>query len=190
MAKEIDNLNHPGSARGNPDIVEAGRGTRFQPGQSGNPSGRPSTKVLTEALRRNLASPIPAALVSELSQPSTATYADVIAARLIRLAADGNIAAIREVYERTEAKPPKEVVERRDFYDGQPTELVVTYEELEGNAADRAFREELLQLALHAEDETIKQAATDLQTLLQGKEKQFLKRIADGASARAEEIIP
>jgi len=61
-------------------------------------------------LRKGLASAIPAELASELELPSDSTFAEAIAARLIRLAAAGQIPAIREVYERTEGKPPKEGV--------------------------------------------------------------------------------
>jgi hypothetical protein len=70
----------------------------------------PRDSRLTEELRKGLESPIPAKLASELGLPSHSTFAEAIAARLIRLAAAGQIPAIREVYERTEGKPPKEVV--------------------------------------------------------------------------------
>jgi len=110
MSNDNHNPKIPGYPRGNPDIVQAGKATRFAPGRSGNPSGRPSTRVLTEELRKGLASAIPAELASELRLASDSTFAEAIAARLIRLAAAGQIAAIREVYERTEGKPPKEVV--------------------------------------------------------------------------------
>jgi len=36
--------------KGNPTIAELGKNTRFQPGQSGNPSGRPRD-LLTEEIR-------------------------------------------------------------------------------------------------------------------------------------------
>jgi len=110
MSNDNHNPKIPGYPRGNPDIVEAGKATRFAPGRSGNPSGRPCTRVLTEELRKGLASAIPAELASELELPSDSTFAEAIAARLIRLAAAGQIPAIREVYERTEGKPPKEGV--------------------------------------------------------------------------------
>lgn len=40
-----------GGNRTTRDLVEAGYATRFQPGQSGNPSGRPSTKLLRNIAR-------------------------------------------------------------------------------------------------------------------------------------------
>ena len=49
---------------------------------------------------------------------------EAIAARLIRLAAAGQIPAIREVYERTEGKPPKDVV----FEDEKTQLLKVLFE--------------------------------------------------------------
>jgi hypothetical protein len=113
----MNNDNHPknpATPLGNPDIVEAGRRTRFAPGQSGNPSGRPCTSLLTGMLRNLLPLPIPAQLARELDLPSTSTWAEAIAMRLLRDAANGNIAAIREIYDRTEGKPPKEVVTDED----------------------------------------------------------------------------
>jgi hypothetical protein len=34
-----------------PDLVEAGKNTRFKPGQSGNPQGRPRTKIFRDIAR-------------------------------------------------------------------------------------------------------------------------------------------
>lgn len=38
----------------NPNIAEHGRNTRFKPGQSGNPKGRPRVPTLTEQVRAKL----------------------------------------------------------------------------------------------------------------------------------------
>jgi Family of unknown function (DUF5681) len=36
-------------------IVELGKGTRFQPGQSGNPNGKPKWRLLSDTYRAKLA---------------------------------------------------------------------------------------------------------------------------------------
>ena len=167
MSNEKQNPGNPGSAPGNPDIVEAGKATRFRPGQSGNPSGRPPTKLLTEGLRKRLDSPIPAQLASELGLLSEATFAEAINARLSRDAANGNIAAIHVVYERIEGKPPKEVVcdEQKNVV------LRVIYDTNTGQSTDQ-----IAQLASRAEDEEIKTAATALEILL--------RKAAEGPDAK------
>jgi len=135
--------------------------------------------VLTQALQNSLASPIPAQLARELDLPPTSTYADALAARLIRDATNGNIAAIREVYDRTEGKPPKEVV----FDDKKNVVFSVVYEKtIAGLSAH------LDQLASRVEDEEIKTAATRLKMLLrkvpEGSDaKKWLEQTAGGASA-------
>lgn len=66
----------------------------WQPGQSGNPGGGPKTRNLLKALR--------AAIEKEYDG---VTGAEMIAGKLMELVADGNVHAIREVYDRTEGKP-------------------------------------------------------------------------------------
>jgi len=56
-----------------------GSGTRFRKGVSGNPGGRPRTRVLSEALRAQLGEIKP-------SDPSGRSYAEVVAANLIEIA--------------------------------------------------------------------------------------------------------
>ncbi len=169
MPNENDNPKNQEFTRGNPHIVEAGKATRFAPGRSGNPSGRPSTRVLTEELRKGLSSPIPDALASELGLPSDSTFAEAIAARLIRLAAAGQIPAIREVYERTEGKPPKEVV----FDDEKAVDINVIFEKLMGESpVNSTLPFQLAELASKTDDQEIKKAATALETLLRQRTKE------------------
>jgi hypothetical protein len=73
-------------------------GNRFKKGETGNPSGRPKLTKLTEALREQLAETSPDA--------PEETIAEQIARALIIEAKLGNIAAIREVFDRSEGKAP------------------------------------------------------------------------------------
>jgi hypothetical protein len=70
----------------------------FKPGQSGNPAGRPKSITLSDALRLELAKVFP-------GDTQERTFAEVIAQRLVRSAATGNILAAKEIADRTEGKP-------------------------------------------------------------------------------------
>lgn len=77
----------------------------FQPGQSGNPNGRP--KSISDALRRALKQVDP-------QDPAGRTLAEIIAAQLIHLATKGRggnirIRAIQEITDRVEGKPRQSV---------------------------------------------------------------------------------
>lgn len=76
-------------------------GKQFPPGVSGNPNGRPKLTKLTEALREQLAETNPDA--------PEETIAEAIAKTLIKLAIAGDVAAIREVFDRTEGKPKQAI---------------------------------------------------------------------------------
>lgn len=61
----------------------------FQPGQSGNPAGRPKSKPISDRLRAAL----------------EAGDADVIASKLLEGAKQGEISFIKEILDRIEGKP-------------------------------------------------------------------------------------
>ncbi len=157
MSNDNQNAKNPGSIPGNPDIVEAGRATRFTPGRSGNPSGRPSTKILTDELRKRLVAPIPTDLATELSIPTDSTYAAAVVTRLLRLAAAGQIPAIREIYERIEGKPPREEIPD----DKTGFDVRVCYAPPLGG-----LRTELAELASTTDDEEVRRTAGALEMLL------------------------
>ncbi len=73
-------------------------GNRFEKGTSGNEKGRPKLTKLTEALRQQLGEISPHA--------DEQTIAEQIAKTLIKLALSGDIAAIRECFDRAEGKAP------------------------------------------------------------------------------------
>lgn len=81
--------------RGNPDKTKP---FRFQPGQSGNPSGRPRKPeaILSEAIRKQLAE----------MHDNEKTKAEAVASRLIQEAilSESPVPAIKEVGDRSEGK--------------------------------------------------------------------------------------
>ncbi len=72
-------------------------GARWQPGQSGNPKGRPKGVTLSDALRKMLAEQAPG--------KTEQTYAEVIARALCKQAVKGNVLAAKEVADRVEGRP-------------------------------------------------------------------------------------
>jgi hypothetical protein len=86
-------------SRGKP--FEKGNPHAFQPGQSGNPNGRPKRTKLSEALLVKLAEDSPDA--------GEATVAEAVADALIKRALIGDVQAIREIGDRTEGRPKQAV---------------------------------------------------------------------------------
>jgi hypothetical protein len=83
-------------------------GNQFPKGVSGNPNGRPRLTKLTESLRRLIAETNPHA--------HEETIAETIAQTLVTMALAGDIAAIKEVADRTEGKP-KQAIDLDVFQD-------------------------------------------------------------------------
>jgi hypothetical protein len=81
----------------NGDSVRGDYATRWKPGQSGNPGGRPKRMPLTDVTREKLPQKIP-------DDPQGRTYAEAIVDKLIAMAIGGDIAAIRELHDRAEGK--------------------------------------------------------------------------------------
>jgi hypothetical protein len=70
----------------------------FKPGQSGNPKGRPPTRGLLVHLRKQLEDATKGLPAEEL-----------IAKKLVELAKAGDLAAIRECFDRVEGRPKQSV---------------------------------------------------------------------------------
>jgi hypothetical protein len=83
--------------RGNPQISELGKATRWQPGISPNPGGRPKSKPVTEAYNR-----IGLLTSEEFSLFKPATMFEVMALKMF--VADGQtmVPAVREITNRIE----------------------------------------------------------------------------------------
>jgi len=88
-------------SKGNPAIVELGKATRFKPGESGNPLGRPRD-VVSVSLRRLLAEPCP-------QYADGRTWAEAISVTICNLALRGNVHAAQEICDRTEGKPAQAI---------------------------------------------------------------------------------
>lgn len=73
---------------------------RFIPGNSGNPSGRPKTRLLSEAYREQLA---------DAMDRGDKTYAQGIARVMVEKALHGDVYAASHLSERTEGKAPQAV---------------------------------------------------------------------------------
>jgi hypothetical protein len=102
MAKTTDKnkpiVKETGNKRGNGQFAPGNKiGNRFQPGVSGNPAGRPKARTLSEDLRVRLREQYPGR--------TDATYQRMIAEKLVDEGVAGNMAAIREIFDRTEGKP-------------------------------------------------------------------------------------
>jgi len=77
-----------------------GAGTRWKKGSSGNPGGRPKSRLLSEALRTRLAEVKP-------DDPAGRTYAEVVAQNLIEIACSegpGAVHAANEIADRLEGR--------------------------------------------------------------------------------------
>ena len=66
---------------------------QWKPGQSGNPSGRPKKKPLTDALQR---------VLNKLSEQD----AEVLVSEIVKRMATGDVGAFKEVADRVEGKVP------------------------------------------------------------------------------------
>jgi hypothetical protein len=73
--------------------------TRWQPGQSGNPKGRPRTKPLTDRLREAI----------EAVDDEGRSVADRIVEKWIERASGGDVMALKEMLNRLEGKAPLRV---------------------------------------------------------------------------------
>jgi hypothetical protein len=77
---------------------------KWQPGQSGNPSGRPHARPITDRYVQILETLLPDELRKSLRLPKGATYGDGIALAQARQAIKGKTEAAREIREAIEGK--------------------------------------------------------------------------------------
>src|SRR3984885_4013620 len=106
-----------------PDV---GKPYRWKKGQSGNPSGRPKSKTLSDAYKSKLEEPV-------ANDPEGRTWAELIAEAQVRDAVRGNVQAAREIADRTEGRA-RQAIEFEDKTLANAFERM-TREELEKYAA-------------------------------------------------------
>ncbi|GAA3758461.1 DUF5681 domain-containing protein [Terriglobus aquaticus] len=92
---------------------------RFQPGQSGNPSGRPKKAPITDYLREQLDRAIPAGMLDKLRPEersflgelfgTSPTFGHMVAFKTIQQACKGDVFALRELLDRVEGKVTRTV---------------------------------------------------------------------------------
>lgn len=112
-------------------IKEFGIKTRFQPGVSGNPGGRPKTRILAEML---------AAIGNEVEPKSGKVFFQIAAEALLRKVFRGNIAAFKEFADRIDGRATQHVELSGGLQmQGGESEFSAKYA-----AADPAAREQMM----------------------------------------------
>lgn len=107
-----------------PDV---GKPYRWKKGVSGNPSGRPKSKTLSDAYKHKLEEIVP-------NDAEERTWAELIAEGQIRDAVKGNVQAAREIADRTEGRA-RQAIEFEDKTLSNAFERMST-QELEAYARD------------------------------------------------------
>ena len=104
---------------------------QWQPGQSGNPGGRPKRKAITEELMNHADRPVTAEVAKQLGLPEEMigwTYAQATSEMVWRRAMQGDPAAVDKIADRLEGKAQQSV--ELTGADGGPIQLVRKYERL------------------------------------------------------------
>ena len=128
--------------RGNPKIAEAGKATRFIPGQSGNPKGPPLAKVQLWNYVRIFLDMTPEQIktireTGRVKMPSeskvkTLTAAQVVALRLVEKMMAGDLRTIKEAMDRDEGPFERNEVES-DALDTAPVPVQIILKGSDGS---------------------------------------------------------
>jgi len=90
--------NKPEKQEENRRLVEAGKATRWKPGQSGNPDGRPPKReCLTSLLKEEIEKVNP-------EDTEGRTWKELLVLATMQLALKGNRGALKEIWERMDGK--------------------------------------------------------------------------------------
>ena len=84
------------------DNKEHGPGRRWVKGQSGNPKGRPPKRVSITSLVKEILDEVPEEGKPGVKNTEGKTWAELVAAALVRGAVEGNSAHLKELLERME----------------------------------------------------------------------------------------
>ncbi|MGA7918572.1 MAG: DUF5681 domain-containing protein [Candidatus Acidiferrales bacterium] len=88
---------------------------QWEPGCSGNPSGRPKKKPITDRYHRIVETELPDDICRALDLPRGATFGDAIALAQARQAIKGETAAAKEIREAIEGRSIEQVDQEREF---------------------------------------------------------------------------
>jgi hypothetical protein len=88
---------------------------QWEPGRSGNPSGRPKKKPITDRYHRIVETELPDDICHALDLPWDATFGDAIALAQERQAIKGETAAAKEIREAIEGRSIEQVDQGREF---------------------------------------------------------------------------
>lgn len=91
--------------RGSTSLTPKMVASQWKPGESGNPSGRPKTKPITDALRELMAEEY----TGKEERFRGLTNAQVLALRLFEMAEGGDLKALEELATRLEGRAPQAV---------------------------------------------------------------------------------
>jgi hypothetical protein len=97
---------------------------RFQPGQSGNPGGRPKRRAISDSYEAITRLELPEADRIRLGLWEGATYQDALAMVTVKAALQGKVDAVREIREAIEGKAGT----RHEVAPGFDGEIRVVYE--------------------------------------------------------------
>lgn len=87
----------------------------WQPGQSGNPGGRPKKKPITDRYLRIVETELPDGIRRALELPRGATFGDAIALAQARQAIKGETSAAKEMREAIEGRSTEQVDQEKEF---------------------------------------------------------------------------
>ena len=104
MTITADGQNTVEKHRKYPESRKRGLMKPWQPGQSGNPGGRPRTKPISDRYTYIAEVKLPESIQKKLKLEPGATYGDAVAVRTFHAALEGDIAATREIREAIEGK--------------------------------------------------------------------------------------
>ena len=95
------------------------RGQECKPSlrQIGNPSGRPKSKILSQAYKLKLEDDVP-------NDPKGRTFAELLAEAMVFKAAKGDVHAASEIADRTEGKPQRAEQDNQQALTGVTINLV------------------------------------------------------------------
>jgi hypothetical protein len=116
-----------------PKLTPEMEARKWKPGESGNMSGRPKRKPLTDAYAALLDKPIPSDMARQLKLDESTTYAQVIAMSLVREAVKGKVQAAAEVADRVEGK----ITQPISGADGGAIQIVSTIPRHSGTIEER-----------------------------------------------------